>query len=107
MVTEHEWKTVSMRVFFPIGRRKEYWDLLMLLLIVYSTFCDTFLRGFGVPPRMLAQSWSSQEAASLMRSAADEARGDDGLSEEAAIRCRRLLAPLVHDGACDLRARSG
>ena len=26
----------------------------LLLLIVYSTFCDTFLRGFGVPPRMLA-----------------------------------------------------
>mmetsp|Transcript_30922 Transcript_30922/g.102260 ORF Transcript_30922/g.102260 Transcript_30922/m.102260 type:complete len:388 (-) Transcript_30922:165-1328(-) len=26
----------------------------LLLLIVYSTFCDTFLRGFGVPPATLA-----------------------------------------------------
>ena len=26
----------------------------LLLLIVYSTFCDTFLRGFGIPPTTLA-----------------------------------------------------
>lgn len=26
----------------------------LLLLIVYSTFCDTFLRGFGIPPATLA-----------------------------------------------------
>ena len=26
----------------------------LLLLIIYSTFCDTFLRGFGIPARSLA-----------------------------------------------------
>ena len=45
-VPEHAWETVRSGVFFPVAPLKKAWDLVVMLLIVYSVVMVPFRVGF-------------------------------------------------------------